>query len=656
MSPLPDEILSEILSPALKVPDNLFSDTSEVSPFADYSPSTSAYLLVCKDWLRVSTPLLYNVVVLRSKAQANALEKVLRSNPHFGRFIKKLRVEGGYGMAMHAILKSAPNITDIVLSLSIWSSDNTQGLCKGLPLLNPHRVIVVASAYEKPLKNKHLGALTTVLFSCIRTWEKLTVFGFPYSDLRPTSEECAFEFAEALTQSQTIHTVLLPVMNMYTIPEFFTPLRKIPSLRILQFRGPRSRAAEVALDSDPQLKALVRFPTQDLEDNIASTVPDITPSLNPSFSPLQSTSDETRDTIWRRVLFFAMYVEEFQSPTFPSPTESHPSRLPILLVSKYFNRLALPYIYDCLGLTPGRAPSIAQQLQHRPDLGSFIRYIFIHSDSVPQDAILTILSCAPNVQKIRAGGWIAGAKIYASISAEGLKVAAQTAGSSLQELSIFVRGRSISTSPFAHLTELRMLRLDFSHYTGTSAADSTSQIVLPKLHTLGIATSNASCFNAFSMMRLEALHTLRLPGYILHSTAAIKLLNTHGGRLLHLAIGSFEKDSFKLFDVCKSLIDIEFFGHCDTDYLTCETPHESLVTIVADGLWGESEDINSEMFPALRAIKLRSQQWPTNERDISKSKLVLWAETLLQKNITLTDSSGKQWVPRMKSSAARGKR
>lgn len=60
---LPDEIVLEILSPALKVSDELFLDTSYVSPFANYTPSTSAYLLVCKDWLRVATPLLFHVVV-----------------------------------------------------------------------------------------------------------------------------------------------------------------------------------------------------------------------------------------------------------------------------------------------------------------------------------------------------------------------------------------------------------------------------------------------------------------------------------------------------------------------------------------------------------------------------------------------------------------
>ncbi|KAJ7863379.1 hypothetical protein B0H13DRAFT_2354214 [Mycena leptocephala] len=90
---LPDEIISEIFSPALKISDEDFSDTSGVSPFAKYSESTSAYLLVCKSWLRVATPLLYNVVILRSKAHAKGLSLALSTNNLLGQFIKKLRVE-----------------------------------------------------------------------------------------------------------------------------------------------------------------------------------------------------------------------------------------------------------------------------------------------------------------------------------------------------------------------------------------------------------------------------------------------------------------------------------------------------------------------------------------------------------------------------------
>ena len=70
---LPDELVKEILSPLLKVPDRLFRNTLHISPFASPSQSSSVLLTVCKQWMRVATPLLYHVVVLRSKAQAQAL-------------------------------------------------------------------------------------------------------------------------------------------------------------------------------------------------------------------------------------------------------------------------------------------------------------------------------------------------------------------------------------------------------------------------------------------------------------------------------------------------------------------------------------------------------------------------------------------------------
>jgi hypothetical protein len=61
---LPDEPPSEILSPVLQVPDHMFSQISVVSPFGNpASIPASPVLLVCKAWLRVATPLLYNIVV-----------------------------------------------------------------------------------------------------------------------------------------------------------------------------------------------------------------------------------------------------------------------------------------------------------------------------------------------------------------------------------------------------------------------------------------------------------------------------------------------------------------------------------------------------------------------------------------------------------------
>ncbi|KAJ7885010.1 hypothetical protein B0H13DRAFT_1556235, partial [Mycena leptocephala] len=118
---LSDEIISEILTPVLRVSGHLFSDTSTKgrSPLAttNATESTSAMLVVCKAWLRVATPLLYHIVILRSTAQAQALAAALKKNLELVLFIKKPRAEGRYGIAMHHILKISPNISDLVLSL-----------------------------------------------------------------------------------------------------------------------------------------------------------------------------------------------------------------------------------------------------------------------------------------------------------------------------------------------------------------------------------------------------------------------------------------------------------------------------------------------------------------------------------------------------------
>ncbi|KAJ7461383.1 hypothetical protein B0H11DRAFT_121952 [Mycena galericulata] len=654
---LPDEIISEILSPALKVSDELFSDTSNVSPFANYTPSTSAYLVVCKDWLRVATPLLYNVVVLRSNGQASALETVLRNNPDFGSFIKKLRVEGAYGKAMHTILKSAPNITDLFLSLAVWSSDNTQGLCKGLPLINPSRVIVMESYHYKALKNQQLAGLTKALFACIQKWDNLKIVGFPYGSnamLESSEMERALNFAEALTQSPTVRTVVLS-SPFYGLPQFLRRLCNIPSLQVLQFKEPFYNGHPVLSESltDPQLKAVARYTMEDYtarDETTSFTVPDITPSLNLAFVPMESASAETQEIVWKRVLFFAMYVEELRSPFFPRrPTQSHPSRLPILRVSKYFHQLGLPNLYESPNITGRGAPSMAKQLQGRPDLGSFIRFIFLPDDCVPNDSLHIILSHATNVQSFLASE-------YNDISTEFLDLMARKTGPSLRELSIRPKDLALPTSLLAHFTELRFLELRRYTSLGSVTSDSTTSEsdVLNTLHTLHIHGSSISFLHVLVPLRLASIHTLSLP--FISSVDApllIKFFKEHGGRLLHLTIGDTEGHDFKIFDFCRNLIDLEFHGNWDTNQLFSKTPHESLVKISAKHLSDALEKPKFDMFPALREIHILTLKWPTTEREINKSEMVPFAESLLLQNIKLMNSTGKHWTPRVKTTKSR---
>ncbi|KAJ7652851.1 hypothetical protein DFH06DRAFT_1299566 [Mycena polygramma] len=123
-------------------------------------------------------------------------------------------------MAMHTILKSARNITNIFLSLAIWASDNTQGLRKGLPLVNPHRVILVDPGVAKPLKNKNLTALTKVVLKR----HNLRVFDFPYF--------CELHYAVSAQQAwMTRATNLAGALAQ-------SQVETIPSLQVLQFFNP----------------------------------------------------------------------------------------------------------------------------------------------------------------------------------------------------------------------------------------------------------------------------------------------------------------------------------------------------------------------------------------------------------------------------------
>ncbi|KAJ7156533.1 hypothetical protein C8R43DRAFT_998268 [Mycena crocata] len=275
-SQIPYEIISEILSPLLKPSDEVFSNPLE-KPFVDPGYSTSSYLLVSKAWLRASTPLLYSVVILRTTAQAQALEKVFQSNKDFGLFVRKLRIEAGFGKAMHTILKLSSKITDLCFSLAIWGSDDVTGLCRGLPLINPQRVILI-DPLEKPKKNKKVEALLDTLLGLIPKWDKLHTFYLPYSgnpnDEESTSIERAESIVSALVKSNSLHT--LEVRAWYSFPDCLRPMVQAPSLKCIRFMrlpsalgislfstGLETIMEQVAGDPDSKLRALVKV--QDTE-------------------------------------------------------------------------------------------------------------------------------------------------------------------------------------------------------------------------------------------------------------------------------------------------------------------------------------------------------------------------------------------------------
>lgn len=179
MDTLPDELIREILDDILHVDEDIFEDLAERSPFSSLSQSSSDLLSVCKSWLHAATPLLYRVVILRSKAQAYALQRTLRANKEFGTLIRKLRVEGGYGGAMKTVLTLSPKITHIWLMLDLPGTENTTGLCSSLHLINPSRVVLHGACLDPTVPSRKL---ITKIPDLLETWTNMvrsTVFNVP---------------------------------------------------------------------------------------------------------------------------------------------------------------------------------------------------------------------------------------------------------------------------------------------------------------------------------------------------------------------------------------------------------------------------------------------------------------------------------------------
>ncbi|KAJ7651159.1 hypothetical protein FB45DRAFT_1050949 [Roridomyces roridus] len=635
---LPDEIVSEILSPALQVSEKRFSDTSAISPFSDYAPSSSAaLLLVCKAWLRVATPLLYNVVVLRSTAQANALERVLLAHPEFGGYIRKLRVEGGYGPAMHTILKTAPRMTDLFLSLTIWPRDGTEGLCKGLPLINPRRVIVVDPRLDEPLKHEPLSELVQTLLDCIRnTWSNLRVFGCPYGSSH-AGKEAAMTMSQALIETQ-IHTIILGGI-FKDIPRNVYLLSKSPSLKILEFQRPFPKAwyEDLGVTIKSYFGALAKISVEQKPTATAQAfvAPDIAPPANSSFIPMESASEEVREIVWKRVLFFAMYVAECRSPSF----SLHTSRLPILTVSKYFHRLALPCLYECpLLVSPDAITQLKNRLERDPLLGSHIRRLFTATKNAFQDDVLVPV---PETHTRRQ-----------CIPIKALRVLGKTAGDSLRELSLTVEDETLTVSALHRFTELRVLEISPYAYGVNNMEPLHSPLkILKNVHTLRLDGLDAkgSCLEFFSRVKLESLHTLVVSRCLGPHPKYERMLTAHGSKVLHLTIGY---SNLPMVESCPNLVDLEILDEFNLNELVPDTPHKSLVKIVARSLpnWVEKVELDVlDKFPALREIHIKNLEWPKTEREIEYNQAVALAEIFLSHNIKLLSREGKPWVPRLKA-------
>ncbi|KZV79677.1 hypothetical protein EXIGLDRAFT_734445 [Exidia glandulosa HHB12029] len=551
-SKFPDELIKEMLSPPLLVPDALFADTGPVSPFAKATSSASDVLLVCKRWMRVGTPALYETVIIRSTAQAQALEMALTRNPEFGRFVKKLRLEGVYGEYITSkIIATMTRVTDFCFTVSIYSADKLAGLTKALDMFEPKRIILTLNNQKR--RNAQNRALIKKLTAHVKGSQKLEYFSFPRLGNHGIYNEFTDErdLASALVNCSSLHTVEAQP-RLYSNDRSVTRNAVVALLQkksdrkvILNTWIPNSRfdngrlAYEALFIKDLPAGLAPRVVLRDSKGSsvAAASVPDNSSTAavsNPFFIPMSNASPEVRTKVWSDIFSYAG-ESQASAPTLPMLHWLHPRGMiwfdhnrfdrqtarNLLLVSHEFYQALIPVLFRHLRITNASTFETCKGLLdsfNTASLGQFVETLDIsYADNsfnsrsdvdtpsyLPQRTPLDLanfLSQLTNVRVAHFNSMRPG--VYSDLS---------SFGSSLRTLSIrgFAYGccyaaswtAPISLDVFAECNALQELEFDQEHVKFAVGSDAD---VFPSLEVLKVHRVHGSFFTSLAKASLPNL-------------------------------------------------------------------------------------------------------------------------------------------------------
>lgn len=147
---VPEEITHKILCHCLCIISlHRFLMGSVISPrakrarlreFGDHGRSNT--LLVCKEWLRIGTPLFYQTILLTNNCQLQQLANTLRISPQLGELVRNVRLEGGYGKKLATVLNHFPNLHSLAVRAYSPAKHTNAGLVAALPNLKPVQLFI----------------------------------------------------------------------------------------------------------------------------------------------------------------------------------------------------------------------------------------------------------------------------------------------------------------------------------------------------------------------------------------------------------------------------------------------------------------------------------------------------------------------------------
>ncbi|RDB27833.1 hypothetical protein Hypma_002324 [Hypsizygus marmoreus] len=684
---LPNELIGEILQYVLHVPEEKFQDVSEVSPFScpSHFPS-AAVLAVCKRWMIVATPLLYQVVIIRSKAQAQALERTLRGQKEFGTCIKKLRLEGGYGDATRKIILASPNVSNLCISLAIRSSDSTKGLCKALATINPSCLVICDS--QKALSNASLSSLVSTLIGCFAIWTNMLRI-----HLSPVTSNCSESIIPSLANATSLQIVTIPLSFLGINPESLSSLTTSKSLKAIQIFSHLGNKSEEE-DSDrlndtmrrhPDLAALVSI-VKRAHGPLSDAIINIAAPTDPSFFPMAHASPEVRELVWNRIIQLATDFDFCWCRSSDCEEQIallNSTRSSISVVSKTFQRLALPYIYSHPILMENSSMKpFALALERNPLLGGYVQSIMyatqFWSDSYEYRQYLPrILQRTPRVSRICGVhsdfGYIWAPSEFLSFSWADFETLAKIAGRnviSLDKIAVYDDSDDVygvgdvdeqlqSPAAFGLLGNLRLLECDMAVAFNVEAS-LISHDWLANLESLNVSYCNPSFFDVLSCLDLNSLREVVIKFECSQSIRGF--LRVHGNKIQALYVDGNSND-LSVLAFCPRLttLSLRVYQFPDPKIFLSNHPQPFITKIViAHPDFTTSSSINTSSgnaffssvdfsaLPALRELQIIVCQWPCNEYDIERSVWVQWSSDLAKKwKIRLTDGEGRHWRPRL---------
>ncbi|KAH6909295.1 hypothetical protein BKA70DRAFT_1149250 [Coprinopsis sp. MPI-PUGE-AT-0042] len=710
---LPDEIVKEILSPALLVPDEAFASTSWKSPFANYQLTSSTILVVCKDWLRVATPLLYETVILRSKAQAQALAAAVKNDAQLGTFIKKVRLEGGYGNSVYEIFKRSPNIRHLWQKGGLASSESVAGYAKAFNSVSLEALIIVDGS------GRSTGKINDSLYEAIAqaikgNWRDLSFVSLSHSSwYRRAGMDAVMEACSTLSKLKVVRfdqnqvsSGALKMMQKDNVQEIqiisrlpkpaFEKLRIVPTF----WNGTKTLETVMKENKSVYRKAVYQLPDTPappagvaLPAIVQATA--VTLSANPSWKPLANSNANDQARIWTLILREAMMLDDdFGLPNLPfdrpvtyfiaETWREYISNLPI--VSKAFNALVTPLLYERVLVTSQRG---VRALALSPNK-KFIRSLWVSGIIVlPSDLIASCpnLVTVSNPFSLYAAG-IEGIDLgfrglfqhvyqdlSVSLSSSGL-FTLRNVSQTLRHLHLSVQltGRerfNLINEAFQSLAQLDGLQsLVVSGLDGKTQSNATKNPRLPhgafsKLECLAVPLQGSAFAARFLLslkdVELPALRRVDLRGFQISDNAKA-FLKVHGQKLSILqaqfgydGLFSAHCPNVRHWIVPAAVAKKDRYEfHSLNLSQSSEVLLETIVILDAYFCRRTKEaprllDLDFSSLPHLREIVVNGLVWPINQRGIEKSQWVPVAERLLEQGIQLKNNEGVAWTPRLQA-------